>query len=106
MKLVSHPNVVPLKHCFYSNGPKEGERYLNLVLAYIPDTVYQVCRDYTKAKRGVPEIIIKVEQDLISCTDSYIGGSLVICVSNLSIVSLHTFPWGVSPRHQASKPPV
>ena len=74
MKLLSHPNVIELKHCFYSSGkdvrvsslrsyshfPQSSERYLNLVLAYVPDTVYQVTREYTKAKQSVPLLIVKV----------------------------------------------
>lgn len=31
-----HPNIVLLKQCFYSNGEKPEELYLNLVSAYRP----------------------------------------------------------------------
>lgn len=38
MKLVSHPNIVRLKQCFYSTTDKD-ETFLHLVLEYVPDTV-------------------------------------------------------------------
>ena len=40
MRQLHHVNIVQLKHCFYCNGEKPDELYLNLVLEYIPDTVY------------------------------------------------------------------
>eukprot|EP00163_Fabomonas_tropica_P031019 TRINITY_DN722_c0_g1_i1.p1 TRINITY_DN722_c0_g1~~TRINITY_DN722_c0_g1_i1.p1 ORF type:complete len:482 (-),score=72.68 TRINITY_DN722_c0_g1_i1:464-1909(-) len=59
MRMVSHPNIVTLKHCFYSNGDKD-EVYLNLVLEFIPDTVYRVVRHYYKQKQQVPMLHIKL----------------------------------------------
>ena len=51
MKQLSHTNIVDLKHCFYSQGEKEGEVYLNLVLEYVPDTVYRVARNAQKSNK-------------------------------------------------------
>jgi len=34
--------------------------YLNLVLEYIPETIYQTSRAYSKARQTVPLILIKV----------------------------------------------
>lgn len=78
MKLLSHPNVIELKHCFYSSGKDSSERYLNLVLAYVPDTVYQVTREYTKAKQSVPLLIVKLYVYQICRSLAYIH-SLGIC---------------------------
>ena len=40
-----HPNVIQLQHQFYSSGERsDDEVYLNLVLEYMPDTVYGVAR--------------------------------------------------------------
>lgn len=47
MRLLDHPNVVELKHCFFSTTEKD-ELYLNLVLEYIPETVHRVSRHYSK----------------------------------------------------------
>ncbi|KAH8052123.1 protein kinase [Aureococcus anophagefferens] len=50
-----HPNVIALKHCFYSSDERnEDELYLNLVLEYMPETVYSVARAWQKAKTPLP----------------------------------------------------
>ncbi|KAF8334326.1 putative glycogen synthase kinase 3 alpha [Cantharellus anzutake] len=60
MRLVSHPNVVDLKAFFYSNGDKKDEVYLNLVLEYVPETVYRASRHYVKLKQPMPTLQIKL----------------------------------------------
>lgn len=53
MRMLKHPNVVDLKHCFYSNGDqKPNELYLNLVLEYVPKTIYKLSREYQKRSGG------------------------------------------------------
>ncbi|KAH1190345.1 Glycogen synthase kinase-3 MsK-1 [Glycine max] len=48
MRLLDHPNVVALKHCFFSTTEKD-ELYLNLVLEYVPETVNRVIKHYNKS---------------------------------------------------------
>jgi glycogen synthase kinase 3 beta len=80
MRLVSHPNVVDLKAFFYSNGEKvpsyysessandrflkkpsqKDDVYLNLVLEYVPETVYRASRHYAKLKQPMPMLQIKL----------------------------------------------
>ncbi|KAG0292124.1 regulator of ime2 [Dissophora globulifera] len=60
MRLVSHPNIVDLKAFFYSNGDKKDEVYLNLVLEYVPETVYRASRHYSKIKQTMPMLQIKL----------------------------------------------
>ena len=78
MRLVGHPNVVDLRAFFYSNGDKVGqpfsylgdllrssnsqkdEVYLNLVLEYVPETVYRASRHYAKLKQPMPMLQIKL----------------------------------------------
>jgi glycogen synthase kinase 3 beta len=60
MRLVAHPNVVDLKAFFYSNGDKKDEVYLNLVLEYVPETVYRASRHYSKLKQPMPALQIKL----------------------------------------------
>jgi len=55
-----HPNIVELKHSFYSNGDKPDELYLNLVLEFIPETVYSVARQYQKSKQTLPMLFVKL----------------------------------------------
>jgi serine/threonine protein kinase len=50
MKEFFHPNVITLKHAFYTQGDKPDEIYLNVVMDYIPETVYRVLKHYNKMK--------------------------------------------------------
>jgi glycogen synthase kinase 3 beta len=67
MKTLTHPNIVALRHNFYSKGEKPDEVYLNLVLEYVPETIYKVVRHYAKLKQTMPMIHIKVCQVFLSC---------------------------------------
>lgn len=60
MRLVSHPNIVGLKAYFYSNGEKKDEVLLNLVLEFVPETIYRASRHYAKMKQSMPMISVKV----------------------------------------------
>ena len=53
MRVLDHPNIVRLKHCFYSTNEKE-EVYLNLVLEFVPDTVYRLSKMYSKSAQRMP----------------------------------------------------
>merc|ERR1719163_170218 len=58
MKELRHPNVVELKHAFYTAGEKAGETYLNVVMEYCSDTVHRVLKQYNKLKQQVPHIMV------------------------------------------------
>jgi len=55
-----HSNIVALKHCFYSQGEKPEELYLNLVLEYVPETVYSISRQHQKAKIPLSLLYVKL----------------------------------------------
>nr|GLL29399.1 shaggy-related protein kinase alpha-like [Ipomoea trifida] len=59
MRLLDHPNVVSLKHCFFSTTDKD-ELYLNLVLEYVPETVHRVLKHYNKLSQRMPLILVKL----------------------------------------------
>ena len=59
MRLLDHPNVVSLKHCFFSTTEKD-ELYLNLVLEYVPETVHRVIKHYSKLNQRMPMIYVKL----------------------------------------------
>ena len=59
MQMLAHPNVVALRHCFYSTTEKD-ELYLNLVLEYVPETIYQVSKHYNRANQLMPLIYVKL----------------------------------------------
>mmetsp|Transcript_146555 Transcript_146555/g.207850 ORF Transcript_146555/g.207850 Transcript_146555/m.207850 type:complete len:389 (-) Transcript_146555:124-1290(-) len=60
MRMLQHENVVEMNWFFYSNGQKEEEIYLNLVLEYVPETIYQVARHYSRAKQQFPGLHTKL----------------------------------------------
>lgn len=60
MRRLDHCNIVSLLYFFYTSGEKKDEIYLNLVLEYIPETVYKVARQYSKQKQTIPVTFIKL----------------------------------------------
>lgn len=60
MRLVSHPNIVELLCFFYSKGDKKDEVFLNLVLEYVPETVYRASRHFARARNTMPIIFVKL----------------------------------------------
>ena len=83
MRIVRHPNIVELKAFYYSNGdrvctpppfslpsiprltaslasPQKDEVYLNLVLEYVPETVYRASRYFNKLKTTMPMLEVKL----------------------------------------------
>ncbi|XP_075093736.1 shaggy-related protein kinase epsilon-like isoform X1 [Nicotiana tabacum] len=59
MRTLDHPNVVKLRHCFYSTTEK-NEVYLNLVLEYVSETVYRVSRHYSRMNQHMPIIYVQL----------------------------------------------
>ncbi|GLD67588.1 glycogen synthase kinase-3 beta isoform X1, partial [Lates japonicus] len=59
MRKLDHCNIVRLRYFFYSSGDKKDEVYLNLVLDYVPETVYRVARHYSRAKQTLPMVYVK-----------------------------------------------
>lgn len=59
MKAVEHPNVVKLLHSYYHTMEDE-EVYLNLVLEFVPDTVYRIGKYYSKNNQRMPGLLVKL----------------------------------------------
>lgn len=78
MRRLEHCNIVKLKYFFYSSGDKKDEVYLNLVLEYVPETVYKVARHYSKSKQTIPISFIKLYMYQLFRSLAYIH-SLGIC---------------------------
>lgn len=78
MRIVKHPNVVDLRAFFYSNGDKKDEVFLNLVLEYVPETVYRASRHYAKLKQQMPMNLIKLYMYQLLRSLAYIH-SIGIC---------------------------
>ena len=60
MKELTHPNVIKLRHAFYTQGDKEDEIYLNVVMDYVQETVFRILKHYNKSKERVPMILVKL----------------------------------------------
>ncbi|KAG8067468.1 hypothetical protein GUJ93_ZPchr0005g15049 [Zizania palustris] len=59
MRSIDHPNVVSLKHCFFSTTSRD-ELFLNLVMEYVPETLYRVLKHYSNANQRMPLIYVKL----------------------------------------------
>lgn len=60
MKELNHPNIINMRHYFYTKGDKEDEVFLNVVMDFIPDTIYKVMKTYTKQGQEVPILLVKL----------------------------------------------
>ncbi|XP_076948773.1 shaggy-related protein kinase epsilon-like [Bidens hawaiensis] len=78
MRLLDHPNVVPMKNCFYSTTDR-NEVYLNVVLEYVPETVYRVSRNYVKMNQHVPMLYVKLYTYQICRGLNYIHNVIGVC---------------------------
>ncbi|XP_078149148.1 shaggy-related protein kinase alpha [Carex rostrata] len=93
MRLLDHPNVVTLKHCFFSTTEKE-DLYLNLVLEYVPETVYRVIKHYNKMGQRMPLIYVKLYMYQICRALAYIHNCIGVCHRDIKpqnlLVNPHT----------------
>eukprot|EP00249_Psilotum_nudum_P022317 c28468_g3_i1 orf=523-1782(+) len=94
MLLLDHPNVVALKHCFYSTKGTE-EVYLNLVLEYVPETVYRIGKHYyNQVNQKVPLILVKLYIYQVCRALAYIHGAIGVCHRDIKpqnlLVNPHT----------------
>ncbi|KAH8851661.1 Glycogen synthase kinase-3 alpha [Schistosoma japonicum] len=60
MRQLDHPNIVQLKYFFHFVGDRKDDVYLNLVLEFIPETVYRVARRYARQKETIPLLFVKL----------------------------------------------
>jgi len=93
----AHSNIVALKHCFYSQGEKPDELYLNLVLEFVPETVYSVARQHQKSKLPLPLIYVRLYMYQLSRALSHIH-AMGICHRDIKPQNLL-----VCPRNHALK---
>lgn len=123
MRQLRHPNVVELKHCFYAKGDKvrlgavseafaarhhhavraaraQDELYLNLVLEFVPETVYRINRQYVKRKQYMPVLLVKVRAVVSPSRSTRAdAATAALRVPDASVAGVHPRPWHLPPRH-------
>lgn len=58
---LNHPNCIKVHRYFFSqNAERQNEVYLNLVMDYIPDTLYKILRFYVKKNIPFPNALGKI----------------------------------------------
>ncbi|XP_017065278.2 putative glycogen synthase kinase-3 homolog [Drosophila eugracilis] len=60
MRKLRHDNIITLKWFFYSSGEKRDEVYLNLVMEFLPETLYKVERQYARSKQTLPVNFVRL----------------------------------------------
>ncbi|ORX55637.1 glycogen synthase kinase 3 [Hesseltinella vesiculosa] len=68
LRSLDHPNICQLKAYFYtqeddskfSKRSKKSKEYLNLIMDYMPETVYSLSRQFTRNKKRMPSLSIKL----------------------------------------------
>ena len=91
MQMLDHPNIVSLKHCFFSTTDKE-EVYLNLVLEYVPETVNRIARNYNRINQRMPLIYVKLYTYQVSVmrSSSFISSLCPVSLGrSFSLLVLH-----------------
>lgn len=84
---------------------QKDEVFLNLVLEYVPETVYRVARHYSKSKQTIPVLYIKVrcyrkysmvfllQEKIIHRNLATIWLSTSISTLRFVLVHLYSIPW-------------
>lgn len=111
---MDHPNVVSLKHCFFSTTSK-NELFLNLVMEYVPETMFRILKHYSNMKQRMPLIYVKLYTYQVSgvfpcklyvCTFIFLLHDNEDIVADFQRLGLHALcRWGVPQRLEASKCP-
>eukprot|EP00298_Acanthocystis_sp_HF-20_P009203 c1816_g1_i2.p1 GENE.c1816_g1_i2~~c1816_g1_i2.p1 ORF type:complete len:282 (+),score=79.21 c1816_g1_i2:123-968(+) len=58
--MLQHPNIIPLKKCFHSSDENGQQLYLNLVMEFLPTSLYVILRDNAQIKAKIPMINVKI----------------------------------------------
>ncbi|CAN1143699.1 Shaggy-related protein kinase kappa [Linum perenne] len=78
MQMLDHPNIVGLKHSFFSTTNKE-ELYLNLVLEYVPEALNRIARNYNRVNQRMPLIYVKLYTYQICRALAFMHNCVGIC---------------------------
>lgn len=118
IRIMEHPNVVMLKYNFFSVTERD-ERFLHLVLEFIPSTVYKCASAYRLSEDSAyskstvhtstqnkfqQHCDMQSMQGFHTFRQKYAHGACeAVWVSDLQSDGIHPCAWGLSPRHQAAE---
>ena len=57
---LDHPNCIKVHNYFFSNKEDSDDVFLNLVMDYLPDTLYKILRFYYKHNNDFPNALGKI----------------------------------------------
>jgi len=69
-----HPYIVLLKHHFISKGSKSDDVFLNLVLEYVPETIYSIAKYFNRRKESIPVFTVKLYMYQLARSLAHIHG--------------------------------
>ncbi|KAM3127029.1 hypothetical protein pb186bvf_020873 [Paramecium bursaria] len=75
---LDHPNVLRLKHAYFTAAEKQDESYLNVVMEYFPETLYSYNKQFVRQQQRMPEILTKIYSYQLLRSIAYIS-TLSIC---------------------------
>ncbi|EAS04143.2 glycogen synthase kinase-3 (macronuclear) [Tetrahymena thermophila SB210] len=95
----NHPNVISLRNYFYIYADdKQEDVYLNIIMDYIPETLYRMIKYFAKKSKGnFPNILLKLYSYQLMRSLAYIQG-LGICHRDIKPTNVL-----VDPRNHALK---
>ncbi|KAI9176720.1 hypothetical protein LWI28_006349 [Acer negundo] len=93
-KCLETGETVAIKKVCRIRDIKTDELYLNLVLEYVPETVYRVSKHYSRANQRMPLIYVKLYTYQICRALAYIHGGIGVCHRDIKpqnlLVNPHT----------------
>jgi len=60
LKALDHQNVIKMKYAFLSSGETDDDVYLNVVMDYMPESLYDLSQSYAKRKQHFPNTLLKL----------------------------------------------
>ncbi|KAA6382562.1 MAG: putative Glycogen synthase kinase-3 [Streblomastix strix] len=73
MQLLNHPNCVNLKGYFYTQEEPD-KQFMNVVMEYLPQTLYHVIHHFTKQKKALPPFYVQIFAYQLCRSLAYIHG--------------------------------